>query len=62
MLELAVSQPKLDVCLLKKKLKNLILTTIQGAIHYYTCNTSMIDKAFYNCDGDFLIGKEGRKK
>jgi len=25
------------------------------AIHYYTCNTSMVDKGFYNADGDFLI-------
>jgi homogentisate 1,2-dioxygenase len=25
-------------------------------IHYYTANISMIDKAFYNSDGDFLIG------
>ena len=25
------------------------------AVHVYTCNVSMIDKAFYNSDGDFLI-------
>ncbi|KAM4796733.1 homogentisate 1,2-dioxygenase [Rhinophrynus dorsalis] len=25
------------------------------AIHIYTCNTSMIDRCFYNSDGDFLI-------
>ncbi|XP_055386481.1 homogentisate 1,2-dioxygenase [Condylostylus longicornis] len=25
------------------------------AIHVYTCNVSMIDSAFYNSDGDFLI-------
>jgi len=24
-------------------------------VHYYLCNTSMKDKAFYNADGDFLI-------
>jgi homogentisate 1,2-dioxygenase len=24
-------------------------------IHIYTCNVSMVDKAFYNSDGDFLI-------
>lgn len=27
------------------------------AIHMFLCNTSMGDKAFYNSDGDFLIGK-----
>ena len=26
------------------------------AIHVYSCNTSMVDKAFFNSDGDFLIG------
>jgi len=26
------------------------------AIHIYTANTSMIDKALVNSDGDFLIG------
>ena len=26
------------------------------AIHIYSCNKSMNDKAFYNSDGDFLIG------
>jgi homogentisate 1,2-dioxygenase len=26
------------------------------AIHVYAANTSMKDKAFYNSDGDFLIG------
>lgn len=26
------------------------------AIHIYTCNTSMYDSAFFNSDGDFLIG------
>lgn len=26
------------------------------AIHVYLCNRSMVDKAFYNSDGDFLIG------
>jgi homogentisate 1,2-dioxygenase len=25
------------------------------AIHYFTCNRSMVDKAFYNADGDLLI-------
>lgn len=25
------------------------------AVHVYTCNTSMVDRAFYNSDGDFLI-------
>ncbi|KAK2177683.1 hypothetical protein NP493_585g01063 [Ridgeia piscesae] len=25
------------------------------AVHVYTCNTSMTDRAFYNSDGDFLI-------
>lgn len=28
------------------------------AIHIYLCNISMEDSAFYNSDGDFLIGKE----
>jgi homogentisate 1,2-dioxygenase len=27
------------------------------AIHVYLCNASMTDKAFYNSDGDFLIGE-----
>lgn len=27
------------------------------AVHIYLCNSSMRDKAFYNSDGDFLIGK-----
>lgn len=27
------------------------------AIHIYSCNTSMTDSAFYNADGDFLIGE-----
>ena len=27
------------------------------AIHIYSANTSMVDTAFYNADGDFLIGK-----
>lgn len=27
------------------------------AIHIYLCNISMGKKAFYNSDGDFLIGK-----
>lgn len=27
------------------------------AIHVYLCNASMPDRAFYNSDGDFLIGK-----
>lgn len=26
------------------------------AIHVYTCNKSMTNKAFNNSDGDFLIG------
>lgn len=26
------------------------------AIHVYLCNTSMKNSAFYNADGDFLIG------
>jgi len=30
-------------------------TTYGAAIHVYTCNTSMKDRAFYNADGDFLI-------
>lgn len=31
--------------------------TKQGlAIHIYSCNSSMNDCAFYNADGDFLIG------
>lgn len=28
------------------------------AIHVYSCNTSMVDRAFYNSDGDFLIVPE----
>lgn len=28
------------------------------AIHVYSCNKSMIDRAFYNADGDFLIVPE----
>lgn len=27
------------------------------AVHMYLCNASMHDSAFYNSDGDFLIGK-----
>lgn len=27
------------------------------AIHVYLCNSSMSNKAFYNSDGDFLIGE-----
>lgn len=27
------------------------------AIHVYLCNTSMNNSAFYNSDGDFLIGE-----
>ncbi|EEC01855.1 homogentisate 1,2-dioxygenase, putative [Ixodes scapularis] len=27
------------------------------AVHVYCCNMSMKDKAMYNSDGDFLIGK-----
>lgn len=27
------------------------------AVHVYLCNASMENKAFYNSDGDFLIGK-----
>lgn len=26
------------------------------AIHVYSCNRSMTNKAFFNSDGDFLIG------
>jgi len=26
------------------------------AIHIYSCNVSMKNRAFYNSDGDFLIG------
>lgn len=26
------------------------------AIHIYACNSSMENRAFYNADGDFLIG------
>ena len=26
------------------------------AIHVYLCNTSMVNRAMYNSDGDFLIG------
>ncbi len=25
-------------------------------VHVYLANTSMVDKSFYNADGDFLIG------
>jgi homogentisate 1,2-dioxygenase len=28
------------------------------AIHIYVANTDMADSAFYNSDGDFLIGKK----
>lgn len=32
--------------------------TKQGlAIHIYSCSASMNNRAFYNADGDFLIGK-----
>lgn len=31
------------------------------AIHIYLCNISMEDCAFYNSDGDFLIGKDEHK-
>lgn len=27
------------------------------AIHFYNCNKSMKNRAFYNSDGDFLIGE-----
>ena len=27
------------------------------AVHIFLCNTSMMDKCFYNADGDFLIGE-----
>lgn len=27
------------------------------AVHIYACNTSMVNKAMQNADGDFLIGK-----
>lgn len=27
------------------------------AVHVYLCNASMHNSAFYNSDGDFLIGK-----
>lgn len=27
------------------------------AVHVFLCNRSMVDTAFYNSDGDFLIGK-----
>lgn len=30
------------------------------AIHIYLCNVSMVDSAFYNSDGDFLIGGNGK--
>jgi len=30
------------------------------AVHMYLCNASMKDRAFYNADGDLLIG-ENRK-
>lgn len=26
------------------------------AIHIYVCNASMLNRSFYNSDGDFLIG------
>lgn len=26
------------------------------AVHVYLCNASMVNRAFYNSDGDFLIG------
>ena len=29
------------------------------AIHTYACNKNMVNKAFYNSDGDFLIGGSG---
>lgn len=29
------------------------------AIHVYSCNVSMKNRAFYNSDGDFLIGECG---
>ena len=32
------------------------------AVHVYLCNSSMQDKAFYNSDGDFLIGEKRRVK
>ena len=33
-------------------------TTRNGiAIHVYSCNKNMTDRAMYNSDGDFLIGK-----
>lgn len=28
------------------------------AIHVYACNVSMKNRAMYNADGDFLIGKK----
>ena len=27
------------------------------AVYIYTCNASMLNKAFYSADGDFLIGE-----
>lgn len=27
------------------------------AIHIFSCNTSMTNSAFYNADGDFLVGE-----
>lgn len=32
------------------------------AVHVYLCNASMKDAAFYNADGDFLIGLLFRKR
>jgi homogentisate 1,2-dioxygenase len=32
------------------------LTRHGVAIHIYACNQSMDNKAFYNSDGDFLLG------
>lgn len=32
------------------------------AIHVYLCNASMNDRAFYNSDGDLLIGNGGSHK
>ena len=31
------------------------------AVHVYTCNKSMSNSAFYNSDGDFLIGQSVRQ-
>lgn len=30
------------------------------AVHVYLCNESMENAAFYNSDGDFLIGEQER--